>query len=106
MTEDQEVRFVDPESVSSKIPKFEGSDVSGTKAKLTSVGALDVKDGVFMLDDMVRLVVECRVVRVDHAVNQTSGLLERVHTFKALEADIIPWHVEIAREEINGGDFS
>ena len=74
-----------------KIPAFEGQAVEFTKAKLTSVSALEIDDAVFSMDSFVRMTVEARVVRVDHVVNDKTGKLERVHTFKAIDATIVDW---------------
>lgn len=79
----------------SKIPAFEGQEVEFTKAKLTSVNALEVDDEVFRMDQFVRMVVEARVVRVDHVVSEKSGKLERVHTFKAIDATVVPWEADL-----------
>lgn len=78
-----------------KIPAFEGQEVEFTKAKLTSVNALEVDDKTFHLDQFARLLVECRVVRVDHVVNEKTGKLERVHTFKAVDAQVVPWDHQV-----------
>jgi len=74
-----------------QIPDFEGQSVSMVKAKLTSVAGMDIGDDILRLDQTVRLVVEGRVVRVDHVVHEQSGELHRVHTIKAIEAEQIPW---------------
>ena len=83
-----------------KIPDFEGAHVEFTKAKLTSVNALEVDDEVFRVDQFVRMLVEARVVRVDHVVNEKTGKMERVHTFKAIDAAVVPWEAQIAGVDV------
>lgn len=78
----------------SDIPRFEGEEVTGTKAKISSVTGLDVADQVFRMDETVRLVVECRVVGVDHKVTP-DGKLERVHNFKAIDSVVIDWKLDL-----------
>lgn len=84
-----------------EIPTFEGEPVAGTKAKLSSVGGLEVGDKAFRMDETVRMVVECRVVGVDHKVNP-DGKLERVHHFKAIDSIVIDWKLDLdtLREEL------
>ena len=72
-----------------KLPQFEGQDVAFAKAKLTSVSALEVDDEVLRLDQMVRMNVEGRVVRIDHVVNAVTGSLERIQTIKVIEGIIL-----------------
>lgn len=76
------------------IPNFEGEEVSATKGKITSVSGLEVGDQVFRMDETVRMVVECRVVGVDHKVN-AAGKLERVHMMKALDSVVIDWNLDL-----------
>lgn len=76
------------------IPAFEGEEVSATKGKITSVSGLEVGDQVFRMDETVRLVVECRVIGIDHKVNP-SGKLERVHNFKAIDSVVIDWQLNL-----------
>lgn len=88
----------DPEpepTPSSSIPSFEGAEVSFTKAKVTSTTGLEIGDKVFRMDETVRLVVETRVVGVDHKVNPTTGKLERVHLMKALDSVVVDWNLDI-----------
>jgi hypothetical protein len=74
-----------------KIPDFEGQPVDFTKAKLTSASSLEIDDQVLRLDDIVRAYVDCRVVRIDHVINERTGKLERVHTFKVIDATLVPY---------------
>lgn len=74
-----------------KLPQFEGQDVAFAKAKLTSVSGLEIDDRLLRLDDMVRMYVEGRVVRIDHVVNDRTGHLERVQTIKVIEGQIVDW---------------
>lgn len=73
------------------IPDFEGQPVDFTKAKLTSASNLEIADQVLRLDDIVRAYVDCRVVRIDHVINERTGKLERVHTFKVIDATLVPY---------------
>lgn len=76
------------------IPRFEGEEVTFTKAKVTSVSGLEIGDQVFRLDQVVRMVVEARVVGIDHKVN-ADGKLERVHNMKALDSIVIDWKADL-----------
>ena len=90
------VRSIQGEALygAASIPAFEGEEVAATKGKITSVAGLEVGDQVFRMDETVRLVVECRVVGVDHKVN-TQGKLERVHNFKAIDSVVIDWQLDL-----------
>lgn len=72
------------------IPNFEGQEVAFTKGKITSAANLEIDDSVFRLDDIVQVLVETRVTGIDHKVNERSGKMERIHTFKAIEAIVLP----------------
>lgn len=78
----------------SDIPRFEGEEVQFTKAKITSVSGLEIGDRVFRMDQVVRMVVEARVVGIDHKVNH-DGKLERVHNMKALDSIVIDWNADL-----------
>lgn len=78
-----------------EIPAFEGHPVTGTKAQITSVSALEIADKVFGLDEIVKIVVEARVQNIQHKVNQTSGKLERVHTLKAVDVVVLDWEMDL-----------
>lgn len=78
----------------SEIPRFEGQEVAFTKAKVTSVSGLEIGDEVFRMDDTVRMVVEARVVGIDHKVN-SEGKLERIHNLKALDSIVIDWKLDL-----------
>jgi hypothetical protein len=75
----------------SGLPKFEGQDVDFARLKLTSASDLEVNDEAHHIDDIVRLQVEGRVVRVDHVVDERTGHLKRVHTVKVSEAIELTW---------------
>lgn len=79
---------------SAEIPDFEGEAVAATKGKITSVGGLEIGDRTFKMDESVRMVVEARVVGIDHRVNAT-GKLERVHTLKAIDSAVIDWQMDL-----------
>jgi hypothetical protein len=75
----------------SGLPDFEGQPVMFSRLKLTSVSDLEVVDEANRMDDLVRLYVEGRVVRIDHVVDERSGQLKRVHTVKIIDAIQLPW---------------
>lgn len=75
----------------SGVPDFEGQPVDFTRLRLTSVSQLEVDDQYARMDDTVRLFVEGRVVRVDHAVDDKTGKLARIHTIKVIDAIQLPW---------------
>lgn len=74
------------------IPAFEGKPVHATTLKITSTTNLECEDQVLHHDDIIRIVVDARVTRVSHDVNEKTGELERVQTAKALDASIVPWN--------------
>jgi len=78
-------------ALGSTLPQFEGKDVEYTGAKITSVGSLEIDDAVWPVDHYVRMVVECRVVGIDHKVNEKTGKLGRVHVLKAIDSKVIDW---------------
>lgn len=81
--------------VGSNLPKFEGKEVGFTGAKITSVGSLEIEDAIWPVDHYVRMVVECRVVGIDHKVNEKTGLLGRVHVLKAIDSQVIAWDQQV-----------
>lgn len=83
------------EKLGSTIPHFEGKEVEFTAAKITSVAGLEIDDEVWKVDQYVRMVVECRVVAVDHKVNEKTGKLGRVHLLKAIDSKVVPWDEQI-----------
>lgn len=74
-----------------EIPRFEGKQVHFAQAKVTNIGGVHMDDEVFAVDDTVRLVVDCRVVAVDHKVNEVSGKLGRYHLLKAVDSRVVPY---------------
>jgi hypothetical protein len=76
------------------IPAFEGEEVFATKAKITSVGGLEIGDRVFRLDESVKLIIEARVVGIDHKPN-AQGKLERHHLLKAIDSLVIAWDMDM-----------
>jgi hypothetical protein len=80
-------------ATTSALPTFEGQIVESARLKLTSVAKLEVGgDDVFSrIDDIVRLFVEGRVVRVDHVVDELTGQLQRIQTVKVVDAIQLPW---------------
>ncbi len=89
MTEPTPIRRDEPEPT---VPGFEGKPVSGTRLKITSASNLECDDQVLHVDDIVRVVVDARVVKISHDVNEKNGDLERVQTAKALDVAIVPWN--------------
>lgn len=75
-----------------EIPFFEGKPVTTTKLKVTSTAGLDINNVVLKSDDIIRIVVEARVSKVSHDVNERTGEMERVHTAKAISVEIAPWN--------------
>lgn len=73
------------------LPQFEGEDVHQLKAKLTSTSGLELSDGHHRMDQTIAMVVTGRVVRVEHVVDERTGNLHRVETFKIVEATEIDW---------------
>lgn len=88
MTEDSNVVPANFGSEPGVIPMFEGHEVKATKAQVTSVSALEIADSVFRMDEIVKMVVEGRVINVQHKVN-AKGDLERIHTVKAIDALVL-----------------
>ena len=78
------------------LPEFEGQPVDFSRLKLTAASDLEgPEDEPMRIDDVVKLVVEGRVVRVDHVVDQASGKLKRVQHIKVVDAVQIPWDTEV-----------
>jgi hypothetical protein len=80
-----------PTSPRPTLPQFEGEDVHQLKAKLTSTTGLELSDSHHRMDQTIAMVVTGRVVRVDHVVEERTGNLIRVETFKIVEATEIDW---------------
>lgn len=79
--------------------KFEGKEVSLTRVKVMSAASLDVEDRVFPIDDFVELRVIGRVSNVHHKVNEKTGVLERIHDVKVIEAEFThAWSPEDGEE--------
>lgn len=74
------------------LPQFEGQDVHELKAKLTSTSGLELSDNHHRMDQTIAMVVTGRVVRVDHVVDERTGNLNRIETFKIVEAIEIDWN--------------
>lgn len=70
---------------------FEGSQVKGLRARLVSTSGLELGEDCHRLDEISRLLVTARVTRVDHVVEERSGDLVRVETFKIVEATEVDW---------------
>lgn len=80
-----------PEPAPSNLPMFEGEAVHRLRAKLTSTNGLELSEDHHRLDQTIAMVVTGRVVRVDHVVDERTGNLVRVETFKVVEATEIGW---------------
>lgn len=85
------------------MPTFEGEKVEGLRAKLTSTGNLELSEAHHRLDQNARMLVTGRVIRVDHIVDQVTGKLVRVETFKVIEAVEVPWE-SVAHFLMDGDD--
>lgn len=70
-------------------PMFEGMEVKGTVAKLTSTASLEIDDRVLKMDQTVTMLVQCRVLGIDHKVHEASGDLRRVHLLKAIDSKLL-----------------
>lgn len=68
-------------------PTFEGADVHAAHLKIGTLPELS--DVVVHVDDVIEVVVQCRVTGVGHNVHAPSGQLIRVQTAKALEARLV-----------------
>ncbi len=75
----------------SNLPDFEGQPVDFTRIRLAAVNKLEAGEEWNRIDDVVRMYVEGRVVRVDHVVDEVTGKLMRVHTVKVVDAVVLPW---------------
>jgi hypothetical protein len=78
----------------SGLPDFEGMSVVQARFKLTSASNLEGPDHPNHIDDIIKMFVEGRVVRVDHVVDEKSGELHRVHTIKVVDAIQLPWNFD------------
>ncbi len=70
----------------SALPSFEGEQVEELRAKLTSSANLEVSETHHRLEETARLLVTGRVTRIDHVVDQRTGRLIRVETFRIVDA--------------------
>jgi len=80
-----------PEESGDPVRTFEGEQVQGLRAKLTSTASLEVSEEHHHLDQTARLLVTGKVTRIDHVVDQRSGRLIRVETFKVVDAVEVAW---------------
>lgn len=76
------------------LPQFENRDVVRTSIAVTNAGdglseAVGIEPQVFHLGDVVHVVLECEVTRVNHRPIRDTEVLERVHTLKAGTATIV-----------------
>lgn len=78
----------------SSMPTFEGQSVAGTRVKI-GTATLEIDDAHYSLDEVARFIIEARVTNVTHVVNDTTGLLHRVHTFKITEVQPVTWEVDL-----------
>jgi hypothetical protein len=81
----------EPHEQDNGLPTFEGEQVRGMRARLTSTSGLELGEEPHRIDQTVRLLVTGRVVRVDHVVEDKTGYLIRVETFKVVEAVEVDW---------------
>ena len=66
------------------IPPFEGKTVDASALRMSTSAALELDDVVLRVDDIIQIVIEARVMSVNHIVHEASGRLIRVHTAKAV----------------------
>lgn len=95
MSTPSHLSLTEPHSSDTGLPDFEGHEVTMTKAKITSVAGLEIDDNVFHLDQSVKLIVETRVISVQHVVDAATGKLERVHVLKAHDSQVIDWAMDM-----------
>lgn len=76
----------------SGLPAFEGLPVHLARIKLSGAADLEASPDltVYHIDDVVQLFVEGQVVRIDHAVDATTGRLKRIATIKISDVLQIP----------------
>jgi hypothetical protein len=81
--------------VTHELAEYEGLDVVESTIRVTNAGdglssALEVDPVAFELDELVYVVLECRVARVGYEqVKDSGGALRRVHTFRARTGTIV-----------------
>jgi hypothetical protein len=81
-----------------KIGEFEGEPISFAVAKLSSANKIEVGDRMFKTDQKVVMVIELRVNNIAHPVNETTGLMTRVHGMKVIDAFVVNTDFETLRE--------
>lgn len=74
---------------------FDEYAVADTSAKITSVGALDIDGAVFNIGEMVKIVIEARVIGVDHELDKTERHLIRKHKLTALDVVVVDWNIDL-----------
>lgn len=74
------------------VPVFEGAAVEATRLKIANSAVLDLPDVVLHVDDVVQVMVECRVTSVTHMVDEKSGRLLRVQVAKPYDARVVPFN--------------
>lgn len=74
----------------SGLPDFEGEPVDHARLKLTGAGNLQGPDFPYRVDQVVKLVIEGRVTRVEHIVDNASGKLKRVQTISIIDVRDVP----------------
>ena len=74
------------------VPLFEGAEVEATRLKIANSAVLDLPDVVLHVDDVVQVLVECRVTSVTHSVDERSGRLLRVQIAKPYNAQVVPFN--------------
>ncbi len=82
---------IDADEPATRLPLFEGEEVHGLKAKFASANSLELGEDHHRLDQTTRMLVVGRVTRVDHVLDDKTGKLNRVETFKIVEAMEVPW---------------
>ena len=80
-----------PEPIPS-IPVFEGAAVEATRLKIANSAVLDLPDQLLHVDDVVQVLVDCKVTSVTHMVDPSSGKLLRVQVAKPYDARVVPYN--------------
>lgn len=88
------IQTVEVGEVVPAIPAFEGKPVDSCLLKLVNSPNLDLSGVVLHVDDIIKIVVEARVVGVNHVVHEPTGTLVRLQTAKPIDAHIEPFNPE------------
>lgn len=75
------------------IPAFEGRPVDAVVVKMSGAAPVEqaLADTVLGIDDLVQMVVQCRVVKVGHDVDK-DGKLVRTQVVRPVELGLLPFN--------------